>query len=152
MNCGRIIVVTFIVLLISSGCNAFKTDEEIIEERINTFLSAYNSGDYEETLDCLSPKTKNTMKGITGVGETLLGGITGYNFNMSDLFGLGAGILSEDDILTVSDLKISFEDDSNATVNLTMTFNANVSKEPHKANFIMVKEDDDWYIKNIKLK
>lgn len=155
MNCGlRIIVVTFIVLLISSGCNTFKTDEEIIEERINTFLSAYNSGDYEETLDCLSPKMKNTMKGMTGLGETLLGGITGFNFNMSDLFGLGSGILSQGDVLTISNAKLNFESETKATVECSLTFNNDLlgNKITQKSSFIMSKENNDWFIENIKLK
>lgn len=79
-----------------------------------------------------------------------MGGITGFDINMADLFGLGAGILSEGDILTVSNIEIMFHDDTTANAETILNFNVNGTETSETTTFIMSKENNDWFIKNIK--
>lgn len=149
----RVITITITIFLLLTSCNVFKSDEEIIEDRINKFLTEYNSGDYEEVLECFTPKMKNTLKSATGIGDAILGKLTGINLKSSDLFGFGAGILSQDDVLTISDAKLTLENETTATVECILTFKNNLigKSTTQKSSFIMSKEKNDWLIQNIKL-
>lgn len=146
-HCISMMLICVFATFFLYGCNITKSDEELINDRIDAFLTAYNLGDYEKVLDCFTGKMKNTLKAATGTGNALMGGITGFDINMADLFGLGAGILSEGDILTVSDIEIIFQDDATANVETILNFNVNGTET---TTFIMSKENNDWFIKNIK--
>ena len=148
MKRSILVILAFIITL--SGCVVGKSDEELINDRIDTFLSAYNSGDYDEVLECFTVKMRNTLKSATGIGDALIGGITGFDINMSDLFGLGAGILSDGDILTVSDMQITFQNETTANVEIVLKYNINGTDFSETTNFTMSKEKNDWLIKNIK--
>ena len=43
------------LIVICSGCLG-KSDEELILDRMNTFLTAYNSGDLQGVLQCMDAK------------------------------------------------------------------------------------------------
>ena len=47
------------------------TTEELIKERIEQFVTAYNDGDMETVLDCLDAKTRNAFQAMLN----LLGGL-----------------------------------------------------------------------------
>ncbi len=149
-RCISIMLICVFATFFLYGCNVGKSDEELINDRIDVFLTAYNSGDYEEVLNCFTGKLKNTLKAATGIGNALMGGITGFDINMADLFGLGAGILSEGDILTVSNIEIMFQDDTTANAETILNFNVNGTETSETTTFIMSKENNDWFIKNIK--
>ncbi len=134
-----------------TSCFYFKSDEELIESRIDRFLDAYNSGDMDEVLECLDSKTKNTFKASAAFGNALIGK-TGFDYTLSDLFSLSIGVVSEDDILTVSDISISMVSDDKATVDVTLSYKDKLSDIQEKAVFTMVKEDGDWFIKNLENK
>lgn len=146
-------VITVLLLCVSllSACTLFKSDEELIESRINSFVKAYNSGDMDEVLKCLDTKTRNACQAAINIGNVFIGK-TGYGFQLSDLFGLGASALSEEDLLTLSDITINLVDDTEATVDVTMKYDDTKASTQGSAVFTMIKEDDDWFIKNFESK
>lgn len=151
----RKILAVFMVLLLClsflSACTSPKSDEELIESRINTFLKAYNSGDMDAVLECLDAKTKNTYKSAMNIGNALIGK-TGFDISLSDMFSIGVGILSDEDILSISNMAVSIIDDNNATVDVTLGYRDKMTDTLEKAVFTMIKEDNDWFIKNLESK
>lgn len=157
-----IIVTIIIPITLFTACLFQKSDEELIEARINRFLTAYNTGDLDAVIECLDAKTRNTYKStmnlVENIGGALLGKVTetkiGLNlsdlFDFSDLFGISVGTISEDDILTVDIQEIIIEDETHATVNVTISYNTNIADLSEDAYFTMLKENGDWYIKNLE--
>ena len=131
-----------------TGCALFKSDKEKIEDRIESFISAYNSGDLGDALDCLDAKTKNAFKSSMALTEAL-SGMSG--FSISDLFSIGIGI-SEGDTLTVDIVDIEIEDER-AMVDVIVSYKDSAKElKEEKAFFTMVKEKQEWYIKNFENK
>lgn len=125
-----------------AACTPTTTDEELIEERIEAFLTAYNSGDMEATLECLDAKSRNSFQALLNLLGGLAGSLTGFNIDLSDLFSLGINTASGDFMgLEITDIHI--QDSKNATVTTTMTL---TGAGIHTIYFIMVYENDGWYI------
>ena len=59
------------LIVICSGCLG-KSDEELIRDRMNTFLTAYNSGDLQGVLQCMDAKTRNTYQSALNIGNVLI--------------------------------------------------------------------------------
>ena len=144
---SSILIICFIFTSVV-GCSLIKTDSEKIEERINEFSSAYNSGDFDGVLDCLDSKTRNTLRATLNITQ----GITGMKFNISDLFSVSVGVMSENDILNLKILKINITDKENATVNATMNYKDKIQQQSNNVVFTMVKEKGNWYIKDLENK
>lgn len=121
-----------------------KSDEELIEARIKEFLTAYNSGDMNATMNCLDAKTKNAMNALLNLFGGVFGGATGYNIDLRDLFSLGVAVEEGDFMnLQVSETKISGK---SAVVTTTMSL-PDVSGQ--KMYFIMLYENNGWFISDI---
>ena len=142
---GVLILITIIISLLGSG-DTFtpkKTDEELIRERIDTFLTAYNDGDMEEVLNCLDAKTKNTFNALLNVMGGIAGGLTGFSFDLRDLFSLGVAIKDGDFMtLNVSDITVSGST-AVATTSMSMPGGASI------IYFKMIYENDGWYISDM---
>lgn len=139
----------FTVLALFCGCSA-KSDEELIKDRINSFMKAYNSGDMDGVSESLSSKTRAATKAIFSMAEAM-GGMLGMDgVSLSDLFSLGVAIAG-DDVLDVSIGNIDITDEENATVETTLSLSYGdlVEKTDYSISFVMVKEDDDWFIDNM---
>ncbi len=143
---GILIVCLTAILLCS--CSMFKTDEEKIEARILNFLTAYNSGDMDGVLESLDSKTRNTYRATINIVQ----GIAGMKFDISDLFAVSIGTMSETDALTIEILEININDDENATVNAIMSYKDNIQQASDNVVLTMIKENNEWYIKNIENK
>ncbi|MBO4938704.1 MAG: hypothetical protein J6C98_06870 [Oscillospiraceae bacterium] len=139
------LIVIIAVLLVSLSACTFKSDEELIEDRMNDFLKAYNSGDMDAVLECLDAKTRNTYKAAINIGSGLVG-LTGFNVSIADLFGLGIGVMSDGDVLQLRNMKINISSDTKATVSATMYYEDYEGGYSDDVKFALVKEDGDWYI------
>ena len=82
-----------------------KTDADLIEERIDAFLSAYNSGDMDGVIACMDKKSGNELRAAMNVIGALGGALLGVNLSLSDLFSLGIG-MSDDDYMKLEISKI----------------------------------------------
>lgn len=150
----KILTVLIICLMCFSsmvGCVTTKSDEELIELKINQFLKAYNSGDMDSVLECLDSKTRNTYESAMNIGNALIGK-SGFKIGISDLFGIAVGTISEEDILTISEINIAIKNETEATVDVTLAYKDNISDTKESAYFTMVKEDNEWFIKNLQSK
>lgn len=128
-----------------------KSDEELINDRLEEFLTAYNAGDWNATLDCLDAKTRNTYKSLANITDMFIGK-AGLDLKLSDLFGLSVGLASKNNILTLSDITIDIYNDTDAIVYATMNYSDSLSDLSETVSFNMVKENGNWFIKNMQSK
>ena len=133
--------------------NIFKSDEDLIRERIEEFVSSYNNGDMEAVMDCFDQRTKSIMGATVGIGEALIGGAAGFDISMSDMFGLGAG-LNEGDMMKISNIQFTVPEGAervsvNAEIQMSISFMGQSQSQSSPVQFEMVKEDGDWFIANM---
>lgn len=141
-----IISVLFVVCFLF-GCEKKKTDEELIRGRIDTFVTVYNDGDFEGVLECFDAKTRNTLQATFNVLGGLVGGLTGFSFDLGDLFTLGIAMM-DGEVLAIEVDEISIDSDS-AVVSAKMGY-ADIGQESVEVVYIMlVKEGEDWFIQDI---
>ena len=146
-----LLVASFVFLFFFT--NIFKSDEDLIRERIEEFVSSYNNGDMEAVMECFDQRTKSIMGATVGIGESLLGSATGFDVSMSDMFGLGAG-LNEGDMMKLSNIEFTVPDGAenvsvNAVITMSISFMGQSQSNSSSVQFEMVKEDGDWFISNI---
>lgn len=142
-----ILIICLMCFYTMVGCTTTKSDEELIESKINQFFKAYNSGDMDSFLECLDCKTRNTYKSAMNIGNALIGK-SGFKIGISDLIGIAVGTMSEEDILTISQINIAIKSETEATVDVTLAYKTEISD----IKVTMIKEDNDWFIKNLESK
>ena len=150
------IALVFCIILFSYGCNFLKSDEAIIEERINTLADAYNAGDVDALINCFDSKTRTTVNSALGIGNAVLGKLTGLGISVQDVLGLGAGLAGMEygdsiEIYSVDNINIS---GNNATADVSLSFTDIYSKSKNtdsgEISVGLVKENGDWFVKNLK--
>ncbi|MBP3592185.1 MAG: DUF1508 domain-containing protein [Clostridia bacterium] len=124
---------------------ATKTNEELIEERITSFLTAYNNGDMEATMACLTAKQRNAMQALLNLLESLTGSLAGVSVDLSDLFSLGVAT-GEDTYIQLKIKKIEIENSLSAIATATMNLDGEGEETIY---FIMAYENGGWYIKDM---
>ena len=153
----RVLSIISMVLVLSlmtctlGGCELFemfKSDEDLIHERVDAFFFALNSGDMEGAFDCMDAKSRNYYQAMIGLTESLIGGLIGFDLPMADLFALTMGTTSGDFASAqVVSIEITSETTAVVTLNMNMSddrldLNESVENVPMQ----MVKEQGDWYI------
>ncbi len=121
------------------------TDEELIRERIQTFLVAYNEGDMETVLTCLDAKSRNAMEAMLNLLGGVAGKFTGIGIDLKDLFSLGVA-MTEDDFMKLELGEITIIDDENAVAVTTMNL---TGAGVNTIYFKMKYEHDGWYISDM---
>lgn len=139
-----VILIVVAVIAVAYYSGFLKSDEAKIEDRMNAFLSAYNSGDMDGVLESLDAKTRNTYKSVLSVGDTLIS-MTGVSIKNTDLFALGVG-LTEGQTLRFIDMEIDVVSETKATVSATMLYHDLQESYSKNVKFTLVKENGDWYI------
>ena len=121
----------------------YKTDEQKIEDRIESFNIACNSGDIQGMFDCFDKYTRQMYSTTIGLTEGIIGGLTGFDLPLGDLFNLfamdsfgGEGLGLEIEIESIE------VNDHTAIVTLTDACAENLGQD----TIIMCKEEDDWFI------
>lgn len=137
------VLMSFIMAMVC-GCS-LKSDEEMIEDRMNSFLRAYNSGDMQQVLESLDAQTKSKYQSVMNLGNAVIG-LTGFGISISDLFGLGVG-LSGGTVLELEDMEIKIVSDAKAYVTATMNYQGIQESYSQSIKFTLVKEYDDWFIR-----
>lgn len=143
----KIISILLLISLFSTALTAciFKSDQQLIEDRMDVFLKAYNSGNFEAVLECLDAKSRNTYKSAFGIGSGLIG-LTGFSVNMSDLFGLSIGLIPDGDALRLENTRIAIKSSTTAVVYATMYYHDLETDYSEDVQIKLVKEDGDWFI------
>ena len=138
-----------VLLLLTQLCAcSSKSDEELIRDRIENFMSDYNDGDLDAALENLTPKTRNATQAILNMAESL-GGLFGLDgISLSDMFSLGLAF-SDDEMLKVTVQSVTIQDEENATAETELSLNSPVGDAAYSIRFVMQKKDGDWYIDNL---
>ena len=145
------LLATVLLLTCLSACKKEKqptnkekqlTNQELIENRITTFVTAYNDGDMDAVLSCLDAKTRNAFQAMLNLLGGLAGSAAGFNIDLSDLFSLGVSTTSGD-FMELEITEINVINSSNATVTTTMNLTGAGTQTIY---FVMVYENDGWYI------
>lgn len=121
------------------------TNQELIEQRVELFLTSYNDGDFETVLSCFDVKSRNTLRALFNVLGGVTGSLTGISLDFSDLFGLGVSTTDED-FMKLEIVSIGMIDSKNAIVSTKMNM---PGAGTHTIYFEMVYENDGWYISNM---
>lgn len=133
-----------------SGCAGFKSDEQLITERIQDFTEAYNSGDFEETLKSMDSKTRNTYQAAADIGGSLFAGWSGLSLDYGDLFALGVGTAQADELMTIQIESVSIEgEEAVAVTQMDYEVGFGYGTVSMKVEFELIKEKGDWYIKEM---
>ncbi len=144
-----LVIAIVLTTLVSCGDNqkskSKKSDEKLIEERIDTFLTAYNDGDTDVVLSCFDTKTRNAFQAMSNLLGGLAGSAAGFNIDLSDLFSLGVSTTS-DDFMELEITDINVIDSQNATVTTTMDL---TGAKKQTIYFVMVYENNGWYINDM---
>ncbi len=144
-----IIVSICIFAVLPASCAHQKSDEELIKERVESFLTAYNNGDLEAVLSCMDTKSKNEFSALMNIGDALIGGLSGFDISVSNIFSLAIGV-QMGDVLTLSDISVDIQNEKKATVNAVMGYDDTMTAYSGQVQFVMVKENDDWFINDLK--
>ena len=135
------------------SCNLLSkplSDEEMIENRIDRFLRSYNTGDLEGVLSCMDAKTRKAFQSAINIGQGIAGMLGAGGISLSDLFGLSVGMSENDELLGVEIYSIKIENESaDVIVKMTYAYNGGATHEEN-ALFEMLKEDDDWFIRDFR--
>lgn len=143
-----VILALSLIVCLCGGCDYFKSDEQLIRERIDDFKFAINAGDMEGAFECLDAKSRSTYEAMLNIGEGLIGGLVGFDISTSDLFALAMGT-SSGDILSMEIQSIEITSETTATVTMSMTMSddrMDLDESVESAPLEMVKEKGDWYI------
>ena len=128
------------------GCG--KSDEELVRERIDTFVTAYNDGDFDGVLECFDTKTRKTLEATFNLMGGLIGGLTGFSFDLSDFFTLGIAMM-DGDVLAIEVSKVTINGEK-AVASAQMGYE-DIGKESIEDVYItLVKEQDNWFIQDMQ--
>lgn len=141
----------FLISITALGCFSSckkddePTNEELITEIIEVFLTAYNIEDMEVVLECLDGKARNDFQVILNLVGGLTGDAADVDIDLSDLFSLDVSTESGSvRVLEITDITV--RDSASATATTMMDF---VGAEEQTIYFEMVYENDGWYIRDM---
>ena len=144
-----VILVLTLTMTLLMGCDSFlKSDEDLIRDRLDEFISACNSGDLDGMLDCLDKSSRKTYSAMFSIGNSLLGGLTGIEIDVRDLMAVIFG-LSPQDFFEMEIQDISLDSDETATATVSLSFTDPQTGEKVREDGLklpMIKENRDWYI------
>ncbi len=142
-------VFVIVCTIFLSGCSLFnflKSDEKKIEERIESFEKNYNNGDFEGVVECLTAKERSMIEAEMKIASALMGSLIGFDLPLSSLFSIGVGI-HDGDYIRIALGEIKMTGSRTATADGVITIEPN--REKLAICFYMVKEEDDWFIKDM---
>ena len=156
----RVVAVALAVLMLLTAMTACarKSDEQLIRERIESFVVAYNAADFEALAECLDTRNRKMLQSVFSIADSVGGALfknitgVGLDISLNDIFGLAMGYAGDVTLIEIDVNEISVESDKKATVSVTMTSDIDPNPFEVVEALILVKEKDDWFIKDIKLK
>lgn len=140
------------IIILLPACNMFKSDTDKIKDRAQCFVTAYNAGDIDGIIDCLDSKTRITLKSALGLSNAILGNLIDIDVSLQDIFGVGIG-LTEDDMMTDFELNEVIINSDTATAEVSFVYSDEFNsgeKKNEKGIFYFKKENNDWYISDLK--
>lgn len=121
------------------------TATELITERINAFVTAYNDGDMTATLNCFDATTRNALQAMLNLMDALVGKVAGLKIAMSDMFSLGVA-LADGDFMTLKVMDVTMTSNTTGIAQVAMSMTGSDSQIVY---FMMIYEHDGWYIQDM---
>lgn len=150
---GLLMIICIALSLYS--CSFSKTDEAMIEDRINAVADAYNAGDVDALINCFDSKTRTTVNSALGIGNKIIGKLVGVNITVQEVLGLGAGLAGMEygdsiEIYSVDNIEIS-GNSASAEVSMSFTdiYSESKNTDSGEISVGLVKENGDWFVKNL---
>ena len=139
------VVIVVVVVLMNDKPDDQPTDEELIEQKIEDYATAHNTGDIDKLKGCLSVKPRKTLELILNVMDGVMDKLTnGFSIDMSKLFSW-APVFIEGEFMHVEVLEIEISGKS-AVATATMSTKTGGTQDVY---FTLVYENDGWYISNL---
>ena len=138
-----VVVVVFVVNGYNP-LNVFKSDEELIRERVEEFETAYNNTDWDAMMDCMDESTRAMMEMVMGFADSIMSEAIGFDMAMSDMFAM-RGLMLEGEFCEMEVVDIQINGDT-ARVTVRMTVDMYGYSDSEEMMLPMVKEGNDWYI------
>ena len=156
----RVVAFALAVLMLLTAMTACarKSDEQLIRERIESFVVAFNAADFEALAECLDTRNRNTLQSVFSIADSVGGALfknitgVGLDISLNDIFGLAMGYVGDVTLIEIDVNEITLESKNRASVSVTMTSDIDPNPFEDVEALILVKEKDDWFIKDIKLK
>ncbi len=156
MKIKKKLAILFLVMIVASNvifssCSFFdllKSDEEKIKACIEDFEKCYNDGDLDGVVDCLAKKERKKLQAELNLLSALMGGLTGFELSLSDLFSLGVG-MQDSDMIRIDVDEVRFTDTTTATAEGVVYLWEGTEMEESPTWFYMVKEDNGWFIQDM---
>lgn len=135
-------LVAVVLMMALAACGSSKSDEDMIRDRIEKYISCANNADMTGTLECLDSSSRASIESMINI----VGGFAGVDnlrdyLNLGAMFGAGNYVnLSLD---SVENIKVNGD---KATADMTMSSEVNGSRQTASQTVSLVKQDGDWYI------
>ncbi len=132
-----------------------KSDEELISARIDAFLTAFNTGDFDGVLACMDAKSRNQCQALANMLEGIklgfsAGGVSvSGSLNMADLFGFSIGSISKDDLMNMETVELKIQDGKYATLYTNLSYSVDIGSPEGNIKFELKKENGDWFISDM---
>ena len=136
-------VVAFVVIQFDL-IKVFKSDEDLIRDRVAAFEEAYNNTDWDSMMECMDTATQSMMELTMSFADGLLSEAIGFDFGISDMLGLGS-LMVTGDFCQMKVVDIQIQGDY-AEVTILMSVDLYDMQETETVILPMVKEGNDWFI------
>ena len=124
--------------------NFFKSDEDLIRERVAAFEDAYNNTDWDSMMECLDGSSRAILETAMSFLDGMMSEAIGFDLSMSDLFEI-SGLMISGDFCQMEVIDIQINGDY-AEVTVTMSVSLYDTADTETVVLPMVKEGGDWYI------
>jgi len=143
--------------------NTFKSDEELIESRINEFVYAINIGNFDSAVESMCKEKREYFQEKDTDVDAYFKGLIGLEIGIEEAFKAGM-TLKKEDLMTIDSIRIVsvYEDAATAVLTINVDtgvsiLNSFVNRNGIKINVTLIREKDgfmnyDWYIKDLKIK
>lgn len=144
MKLKKVICIFCIFLFfMMAGCESVKSNEELIQDKLEKFCVSYNAGDLEQVLTCFDSETRRLYEAAVKIGNGIAS--NEWGMELSDLFSLGSA-MSED--ATIENLNIALIniEKREAFVEGQMYLGDGVKCQ---VEITMIQENGDWFLQEV---
>lgn len=144
MKLKKVICIFCIFLsFMMTGCSSVKSNEDLIQDKLEKFCVSYNAGDLEPVLKCFDSETRRLYETAVKIGNGIAS--NEWGIELSDLFSLGSA-LSEDATIENLNITVINIDGQEASIEGDLYLGDGVICQVEIA---MVEENGDWFMQEI---
>jgi len=141
-----LVVVMLGAVMILSSCAAPKTDRQMIEERVNQFISCVNVGNIDGSLECLDSHSRSVANSALSLMNSVFGQLTGSSIDLKDLLNLGSLFMGDYASVSIQSFNDVTINGDSAVANITIFDSINGTSETQTVDLPLKKENGDWFL------